>query len=401
MHALDFGACRFGGCILATSPPSMLPENERTGTDTARTALPRALGISTEFACALAGALVCAACGGGEEDRPPRDEGKPALISFELVAYLDANASHARVLERILREDASVTFALRRRGEVVARRKQVDVDVKRILREPVTLVDPDGGARKPMLRVRYWSVGLTQVPEARIAAGEAPFGALFTDDESKAAALEPCLVNDASGKPMWQRFAPEAEACRRLIEDEQRAVDALRARANASPREIVPLEQGRLCLPVTLHYSPQAKKVKPADSAPPSDASAPEHVEDASVPTPAGIEPPGSGNDEPRVATVADKERERALAETDEDETEETRKIRRPSFVVAGDKPKGEDYGPLGPAHAPNFAFLWIVGLVVVAIAGNEYRRRKRRAAAASPFHGKNARRMRNLKKRR
>lgn len=385
----------------------MLPEdenendNERERTELARSRRPSALGRATALACAL----LAAACGGGaEDDRPPRDEGKPALISFELIAYLDANASDSRVLERILREDASVTSALRRRGEIVARRKQVDVDVKRIIREPVTLVDPDGGARKPILRVRYWSVGLTEVPAARIAAGDAPFGALHTDDESKAPALAPCLVSDRSGKPMWQRFAPEAEACKRLIEDEQRAVDALRARANVSPREVVPLEQARLYLPVTLHYSPQVKaKAPPADAAPLSDASAPEHVEDAAVPTPAGIDPPGSGSssDEPRVATVADKERERAQAEADEDEAEETRKIRRPTFIVPGEKPKADSMGPMGPARAPNFAFLWIVAIVVLGIAGNEYRRRKRRAAAASPFHGKNARRMRNLKKRR
>lgn len=381
----------------------MLPENEndneRERSELARPARPGAIGHATALACAL----LAVACGGSaEDDRPPRDEGKPALISFELIAYLDANASDSRVLERILREDASVTSALRRRGEIVARRKQVDVDVKRIIREPVTLVDPDGGARKPMLRVRYWSVGLTKVPAARIAAGDAPFGALHTDDESKAPALAPCLVRVASGKPIWQRFAPDAEECKRLIEDEQRAVEALRARANPSPREIVPLEQSRLYLPVTLHYSPQVKaKAPPPDAAPPSDASAPEHVEVAAVPTPAGMDPPGGGSDEPRVATVADKERERAQAEADEDEAEETRKIRRPSFVIPGEKPKADDYGPMGPARAPNFAFLWIVAIVVLGIAGNEYRRRKRRAAAASPFHGKNARRMRNLKKRR
>lgn len=328
----------------------------------------------------LVALVALAACDHELEEAPPKPEaeGEIAMVSFEAVAYFDGPASNARIIERIRREKESIVFALRRQQIAVNARKQVDVELKRVIREQVTVVQKESDARRQALRVRYWFVGYGSVPPEMLKLTDVPFGLLHTDEEARAPALAACLIDDASGKPMWQRFAPEREACKRAIDDEQKAIDAAREALDAKENELVPSELDRLTLPVSLHVTSRTGRAKQE-----VDAGAPELAVAPRKKDPDGIDPPAAGADGPGAGSFLQKLRERAQAEAeadDEDEGAKPRKVRPPSFVVpAGRGGEGTDTGGGFIFNEPNFALLWLVGLVILGIAGNEYRRHKKK----------------------
>lgn len=332
-----------------------------------------------------------AACGSDtvEEEPPPTKGGSVALISFEIVAYLDPAAQSARILERVRRETESVVAPLRKQEISITRKRQVDVDIRNVIRDPVTVVDPEGGARRPALRVRYWFVGFADLPADMPEVNEIPFGLLHAEDESRAQELAPCLSSSPTGAPLWQRFDPTTDACRQAIDAEQKAITEARQRLHSAPQEILPIEQARLFVPIALYLKPQGAKVKPAiDPGAPSAAAAGER------PVVGGANPyEGRGNEgldpsrnppmAPGYAGLDEKlrERERAQAEAEETKNDDTHsKVRRPVFVGGDSKSKSGDFvGYTFVASEPSLKFLFLLVPVVLGIAANEIRRQRRK----------------------
>jgi hypothetical protein len=338
------------------------------------------------FALLLVVLVASAACDGEPEPEPPKPEvlADISMVSFEATAYFDAGANNARIIERIRREKESVVFALRRQQISVNTRKKLDVELKRVIREPVSVVDPAGGARRPALRVRYWFVGFGEVPAEMLKLSDVPFGLLHTDDPSKEQALAACLVDDAEGKPIWRRFDPSRESCKKAIDEEQQAIAAAREQVNAKDQEIIAPELDRLYVPISLHVTSRmerAKKVAAVDAGGEVDINIQGAVR--TKPTP-GIDPPSDTDPSPssRVGSLIDRLRERAQAEEQAEEEDEARGVRPPSFVVAGGRSGGPDNLDAPGAfifREPNFILLWGIALIMVIIAAVEFRRRRRR----------------------
>jgi len=190
------------------------------------------------------------------------------------------------------------------------------------------------------------------------------------------------------------RFDPALTECEKAMRAEQRSIDTARAQLRAPAQEIVPAEFDRLTLPIFLYLKPisskPAKKEPPAPST--SEANGNERPDPLNVPDPLGesAAKPGSrpaasagppGDREPSEQSAppkVDRRRERELAEADED-PEEIRKLRPPSFIVptVKDKDRPPDPGGYSVIPEPNVFLLWAVGLVVVLIGANEFRRRQ------------------------
>jgi hypothetical protein len=345
--------------------------------------MPLLTAARTRKLAVLAVLVASSACGDESEDAPkkPEAQGDISMVSFEAMAYFDVSTQNARIIERIRREKESVVFALRRRQIAINSRKQVDVELKKVIREPVSVLDPESGARRPALRVRYWFVGFGGMPAEWVALGDVPFGLLHTDDASREPALRACLLDDASGEPIWQRFEPSRESCKMAIDAEQKVIDAARAKLGAKDTEIVPLELDRLYLPIALHVTPRNARPKSAADA---GVRADFKVQGGAPERPGeGTGPPSGAEPSPGIGALFDKLRERALAESQaQGDLDEPRSGAPTPFVIGGSKSSGEDDNRSPSAfifNEPNFALLWGVALVMVIIAANEYRRRQRR----------------------
>lgn len=338
------------------------------------------------FALLVVVLVTSAACDGEPEAPPPKTEVETeiSMVSFEATAYFDTWANNARIIERIRREKESVVFALRRQQISVNTRKQVDVELKRVIREPVTVVDAADGARRPALRVRYWFVGFGGMPAEMLLRSDIPFALLHTDDAAKERALAACLVADADGKPIWRRFEPLRESCKQAIDEEQREITATREKLNAQEQEIIGLELDRLYVPISLHVTSRTARAKPVTTV---DAGGEVDLQGAGAlkqppgNEPPSNEPPSNADPSPAVGAVIERLREREQAEVEAAAENGAYGLTPPSFVVPGGR-TGEGDGVEVPGafifREPNFLMLWGVALIMTIIGGFEFYRRRR-----------------------
>jgi hypothetical protein len=354
----------------------------------------------------VAALLPEAGCGGDSETEalverpaPVAPSGELAALSFEAVLYVEPSANHVTVLDRIRHELRSALSALQLRHILLSQKRQVDVDLKRLSREPITVVDPVTRVARPAVRVRYRFLGVAIVPKELARRGDALLGLLHRDDAGHAAAvIEACTSPATRGsdavKEPWRAFDPALEPCARAIEAEQSQIDEARVGLEHPDREIVPIEQERLYLPVVLHVRSRAARSAAAGAAPEGSAHA---AGSASQPgaAPSGSGTPASGSprggdegpldpatvaaahrDELLLAKLKEKEKNRG----DEDDGEEDEALSRRAL---GGLPGGQS-GPHAPflgygssnAQPINYALLWFASIAVVVLLGTEIRRR-------------------------
>lgn len=349
-------------------------------------------------AVGLLALLAAPGCGGDSETEAPVDapaapvqSGELASISFETVAYVEPSANNITVLDRIRHELTSAFSALQIRQITISQRRQVDVDLKRLSREPITVVDPVTRVARPAVRVRYRFVGLAFVPREMGLRGEALLGLLHRDDATHApAVIEACTspaarTGDAVKQP-WRIFNPALDACWLAIDAEQTKIDEARAGLEHPDREIVPIEHDRTYLPVVLHVRLRTSTgANAAGSAhPATGGSAAAHGA-----TPAGSGGPAVGPDAPidAAAMLAERREARLLAKlkeaekpTDDDDDREVAAIlaRRGGGGLPGGQ--GGPAAPfLGYGREPqplNYALLWFASIAVIVLLGTEIRRR-------------------------
>src|SRR5580698_1675856 len=99
---------------------------------------------------ALVGAIWLSILSGGckgEEPRPDPDE-KPrephvlARLTFEEVVYVEAGASTWKLIEHVRAAKKSILPALEKLDVTLPVRKQNEIDLPNVKKEPVTVVDP-------------------------------------------------------------------------------------------------------------------------------------------------------------------------------------------------------------------------------------------------------------------
>ena len=322
----------------------------------------------------------------------PSQSGDLASLTFEAVAYLDPSANNITVLDRVRHELTSAFSALQIRQITISYRRQVDVDLKRLSREPVTVVDPVTRTGHPALRVRYRFVGLAVVPRELGLRGDTLLGLLHRDDGARApevmeACTSPAARTGRAVKQPWSIFNPALDACSIAIDAEQTKIDEARAGLEHPDREIVPIERDRLYLPVVLHVrlrtSTGAKVEASANPAASGSVARPGAAA-------AGNGAPAVGSDA-RVdlaAILAERREARLLArlkeaEKEDDVDDDDREV----AAILARRGAGELLGGHGGPGAPflgygreaqprNYALLWFASIAVFILLGTEIRRR-------------------------
>ena len=346
-------------------------------------------------AAGLAALLAALGCGPDTEtaeapdDKPASVEqaGELASLAFEAVAYVEPSANNITVLDRVRHELKSAFSALQFQKITISQKRQVDVDLKRLSREPVTVVDPVTRATRAAVRVRYRFVGLAVVPKEMAQRGDVLLGLLHRDDALHAAEVIDTCTSPASRrgdavKEPWRIFDPRLEPCARAIDAEQTKIDEARAVLEHADREIVTIEHERLFLPVVLHVRLRSSAGAEGSARPGAPAAGQGAAADGSgrpvAVAVAGLDP---------AAIAAAQREERLLSRLkrseksrgDEDEREIAEIISRRS---GGGLPGGQG-GPKAPflgygteAQPLNYALLWFASIAVIVILGTEIRRR-------------------------
>ena len=384
-------------------------------TDAAPSVRSRVLRLLTAFCL-----LVLPIATGCDEDihdeagspRPtPTIAGEVASFSFEAVAYVDPSASSVAVLDRVRYVTRSGVSALQHRRITMSQKRQVDIDLKRLTREPVTVVDPGTKASHPAVRVRYRFVGIGVVPKELAQRGEALLGLLHSADAARAGeVVEACndpaeRAGDAVKQP-WRAFDPEREACGRAMEAEQSRIDAARAGLEHPEREIVPSEESRLYLPVLLRMRTRAAKTPRAAVTPSEVERTPVAVagrEAPAKPSGSAIKPGGQAHadsesadpfaDSDPAVVLARRSEARLLAKVKEQDRDtgrgqndfalEDEMLRRPAAGGPGEDSGSQGqpvhYGSSAPESPTNYLLLWVASVAVLAIFGAEIQRRFKR----------------------
>jgi hypothetical protein len=327
----------------------------------------------------------------------PSQSGDLASLTFDAIAYVEPSANNITVLDRIRHELTSAFSALQARQIILNQRRQVDVDLKRLSREPITVVDPVTRSAHPAVRVRYRFVGLALVPKGMALRSDVLLGLLHRDDGARApevieACTSPAARTGGAVKQPWSIFNPALDACSIAIDTEQAKIDEARAGLEHPDREIVAIERERLYLPVVLHV-----RLRNGAGARVEGSASPAGSGSAARPNAAaaGSGAPAVGSDAPvdLAALVAEQREARLLAKLKEAEkADDDREVaailarRGGGGLVAGQSGPGAPFLGYGREPQPlNYALLWFASIAVIALLGTEIRRRLLRRGSRRP----------------
>jgi hypothetical protein len=334
---------------------------------------------------AVLGLLACT-----DEPAPEPDDHVAVKLTFDQITYVDATLAPRKVMERIRSEVQSIFPALRRADALLLTNQQVEIDVARLKKDAVTVVDPghEAVASRAVLRVHHHYVALAQVPKALADKGEIPLGVLHGNDAARAGAvLAECTANgererEAVGE-LWTVFDPSLERCAAAMTRERAAIDAARQKLQHPEREIVPIELGRSYLPVVVHLQRRHADDAGAYALPHGG----EHVDDPTVRAPGYPDipgPPSPAGEQPTFVQREANAEEQAAPPPDPEASEDEAELRRQARALGGDvlanaaAPPPPSYGGYRYLQ-PNYAIVYFALVVFVLFVVGKRRQQGRR----------------------
>lgn len=226
-----------------------------------RTAWLRPLLLAS--ACLLPlGALGC----DGSDD-PSSDEsdltsvrGRSRELKFEGVVHVPRGSDDAAIL-RVVHQQTKTAFGPLKELEIgVNDRELKGVDPATFVKRDVDVVDTQAaapGASTPMMEVRYTYQDDAVVPKSFDGESTLKMALLGADHRSfSQQILKDCTSNDSHARDfasdLWYVFEPDRASCKRVIQAEQEAIEAARAKLTQVTTQVAKLEANRLYLPVTV-----------------------------------------------------------------------------------------------------------------------------------------------------
>ena len=313
----------------------------------------------------LLGLLVCgaagSACGWGDEPAEEKDDRIIVRMSFDEIAYVDQAIQTHKLIERVRHETESIFRGLSKAQVLVTAKKQVDVDLGRLEKEPVTVVDPGSGITRAAVRVRYHFVGLALAPAALAEQVELPIGVLHATDATRAElVLAACTANGdaerAAVAELWTVFDGTLPSCADAMKREQAAIDLARKGLEHPDREIVSGEFERIYVPVIAHLRPRSDRSGVSSPGGPGGRSRGE----------------GRLSDEPGAVPTR-----RGSRGTDDDEDEES--LHRMHGGGYGGPPSTTMYWGGTTALQPNWAVVWFALAAVILLVLGKQRQSRRK----------------------
>jgi hypothetical protein len=216
----------------------------------------------------LAGSAACAVSSNADEQSDSNEDDLTSLtartrtLKFSGVVYVRDGASDFEILQAARRQTQSAFGALRTADVGVATRELKEVDPRTFVKTRVTVIDTNrpNDPGTPMLQVKYLYTDSAVVPRPMGTRTSLSLGLLNGAYSLQAdRILRECTENDKHAQEfrssIWYVFNPSLSGCRAAMTDEQRTIDADRAKL-ANPKTQVPKsEVDRLYIPMTASLS--------------------------------------------------------------------------------------------------------------------------------------------------
>ena len=140
-------------------------------------------------------------------------------------------------------------------------RKQLEIDLPSVSKEPIAIIDPTTGAKHDGVRLHYHFVSSALVPRAMAEQGTVNTGLLLTADDARADAVRAACTSDAVNQRLrnidvGSVFDPSLPTCRAAIAAEATVIAASRAHLAHPDHEVIPAELTRTYAPISLHLRP-------------------------------------------------------------------------------------------------------------------------------------------------
>jgi hypothetical protein len=188
-------------------------------------------------------------------DRP--EPHKIVRANFSGEFYVDGDTTDFKIVERVRKETKSSLVALRKAKVVIASKGDLaGLDINRVTKEPITVIDPATSKRHPAIRVRFRYVDQAVVPASMVGRNIVQIPLLQREDESLAAGiLSDCMPEGAPKardpmKTLVEQYDPTTASCKAAMNAEQQTIEAARL-ALVNPKvEIVPAELERVYAPL-------------------------------------------------------------------------------------------------------------------------------------------------------
>jgi hypothetical protein len=218
-----------------------------------------------------ASVALLAGCSSGGDDAAAGDEddltsltARQRTLAFDGVVYVDPGSSDADILAATRKQTQTAFGALLASKVSVRTREVQNVDPASIKKRDVLVVDTDvaGDAGKPMLEVKYSYRDEAVIPVelARHTSLSLALLAQGADFEWKTIVPD-CTKNDkearddAAGGLLWYDFDPTKGTCRKVIDREQRTIDADTAKLTNKTKMVSKSRASRLFLPTAMRLA--------------------------------------------------------------------------------------------------------------------------------------------------
>lgn len=171
----------------------------------------------------------------GEEDDLTSLTARQRILTFDGIVYVEPGTTEAGILTAA-RKQTQTAFGALLANEVAVRSREVqNVDVASFKKREVLVVDPNvaNDPGKRMIEVKYSYKDEAVVPVALSRHTSLSLALLARGSEHEVdRVVEACTKNDkearedAAGGLLWYDFNPSKASCRKVIDQEQRAIDA-------------------------------------------------------------------------------------------------------------------------------------------------------------------------------
>jgi len=207
----------------------------------------------------------------GDEDDLTSLTARQRILTFDGVVYVEAGANDGAILEAA-RKQTQTAFGALLANEVAVRSREVqNVDPASFKKREVLVVDPSvaGDAGKPMLEVKYSYKDEAVIPVALARHTSLSLALLAQGSNHEVErVVVACTKNDkearddAAGGLLWYDFNPSRASCRKIIDQEQRAIDADTAKLADKSKMVAKSRAQRTFLPTAMRLGRAATATK-------------------------------------------------------------------------------------------------------------------------------------------